>query len=792
MSEIYNASGSVNIDGSRAVATFDKIEDKAKIFENNMHNTDQTTDNTGGHFTGLGNKMSNVAQKMGDTGKKMSLEFTAPLTLLGKKIYDVGATFDSKMRRVQAVTGATTPQLKELTNQAMDLGAKTVFSASQVADGMENLASAGLNTNQIIQAMPGILDGAAASGEDLASTCTIITGAMNSFGFAAKDTGHISDVMAKSANDTNASVASLGESLKYCGPPAHAAKQSFEEVTAALGIMADNQIMGSQAGTTLRSMFTRLANPSKQAAKAMKEYAFNAYDAHGKMLPLDQIIDRLAKSTQGLTDKQKQQFIAQVFGQEAMGGTIKLMEKGGESIRKLTKGYKNCNGEAKRTADIANKGVKASVENMKGSLENAAISLIQNCAPAISFVADKVGALADAFGQLSPTTQRIIAGTLAVLAIVGPVLIFTSKLITSIQIIGGALLGLPGKLKTAGSFIKNFGKNTKNATNLLGKFGSKSKTVIKSVSKFALSLSKKGIKAIKDFGKQLATVTKDGLVKFGRGLKNVAKTGVTKLGSGLKTLWGILMANPIILVIGLIVAIGVALVEAYKHCKWFRDGVNAVWDKITSVFKKFNDFLTGLFTTDWTKSFGIFGNIINAFMHNMENGWNAIKRIFSGVIDFIKGVFTGNWSEAWQGVVNIFGGIMNGLTGVLKAPLNAVIGMINAAISGINSISVDIPSWVPVVGGQHFGVNLPNINYLYNGGIFTQPTLLNGGNVVGDKFNGTGSNAEAVIPLNILWDKLDKIANRPIILKVNEREIIQFIAEKDKEIDMYKKMLGIV
>ncbi|WP_051372998.1 phage tail tape measure protein [Clostridium sp. Ade.TY] len=817
MAEIYNASGSVNIDGSRAVATFDKIEDKSKSFENNMHNTNQTTDNTGGHFTGLGNKMNNVADRMGETGKKMSLGVTVPLVALGKKIYDVGATFDSKMRRVQAVAGATTPQLKQLTDQAMDLGAKTIFSASQVADGMENLASAGLNTNQIIEAMPGVLDGAAASGEDLASTCAIVTGAMNSFGFAAKDTGHISDVMAKSANDTNASVASLGESLKYCGTPAHVAKQSFEEVTAALGVMANRQIMGSQAGTTLRGMFTRLSNPSREATKAMKEYGFNAYDAHGKMLPLNKIIDNLSKSTANLTDKQKQQFIAQVFGQEAMSGTMALMAEGGESIRKLTKGYKECNGEAKRTADIANKGVKASVENMKGSLENAAISIIQNCAPAISFFADKLGALAEAFGNLPPGVQQFIAGSLAILAVVGPVLIILSKLITSVTVVGGAFLRLPGNIKKGITKIKDFATATKNGTNVLGKFGGKISNVTKSLTKFASNSIKKATKSITDFSKKIlncikslakftlaiikntAVALKNGAVWVAQKVKllafkaaQLAVTGATKaMTLAQKALNLAMRMNPIGLVITILLALGAVFVTLYNKCEWFRNGVNAVWSFITNLFKKFSDFLTGVFTTDWTKSFGVFGNIINAFMHNMSNIFGAIKRIFGGLIDFITGVFTGNWSQAWQGVVNIFGGIMDGLGAVIKAPLNAVIGLINGAIGGINSLSVDIPSWVPVFGGQHFGVNLPTLNYLYNGGIFTQPTLLGGGNVVGDKFKGTGSNAEAVIPLNVLWSKLDAIANRPIIVKINERELITIIAEKDKEIDKMKKQLGL-
>lgn len=194
----------------------------------------------------------------------------------------------------------------------------------------------------------------------------------------------------------------------------------------------------------------------------------------------------------------------------------------------------------------------------------------------------------------------------------------------------------------------------------------------------------------------------------------------------------------IIIAITAVIAIGVLLAMHWDEVCTFGQ---ETWGKITSIFQEFDTFLTGVFSTDWTESFGVFGNILNAFSQNASNIWGSIKQIFSGIIDFVAGVFTGDWERAWSGVTGVFGGIMNGIGALIKAPLNGVIGLINMAIDGINSISVDIPSWVPkwAGGGKHFGLDIGHINYLETGGIVSSPIL---------SMIGEGRDNEAVIPLN--------------------------------------------
>lgn len=217
------------------------------------------------------------------------------------------------------------------------------------------------------------------------------------------------------------------------------------------------------------------------------------------------------------------------------------------------------------------------------------------------------------------------------------------------------------------------------------------------------------------------------------------------------------------LIIGAVIAIGVLL---YKHWDEIKAKAIEVWDSIKEKFNQFKEWLGNVFATDWSQKFGFLGDIINAYLANIRNVFDSVKRIFGGIIDFIAGVFTGNWKRAWQGVQDIFGGIMNGLQAIVKAPLNGVIGLINAAISGLNKIklpSIDIP-FFGTVGG--WGFNIGKIPYLAKGGIIDNPTLA----MVGE------AGKEAVVPLENNTQGLDLLAD-----KLLERFGGTNISDRDKD-----------
>lgn len=253
-------------------------------------------------------------------------------------------------------------------------------------------------------------------------------------------------------------------------------------------------------------------------------------------------------------------------------------------------------------------------------------------------------------------------------------------------------------------------------------------------------------------------------------VSGIASVATTALG----TAFGFLTSpiGLVIIAIGAVIAIGVLL---YKHWDVVKAKAIEVWDSIKEKFNQFKEWLGNVFVTDWSQKFGFLGDIINAFLANIRNVFDSVKRIFGGIIDFIAGVFTGNWKRAWQGVQDIFGGIMNGLQALVKAPLNGVIGLINAAISGLNKIqlpSIDIPFFGEVGG---WGFNIGKIPYLAKGGIIDNPTLA----MVGE------AGKEAVVPLENNTQGLDLLAAK-LMERLGGTNISD--SEKDRAINIILKI----
>lgn len=314
-----------------------------------------------------------------------------------------GSDFEAQMSRVKAISGATEQEFAKLKEQAIELGADTAFSSGQAAEGMENLAAAGFTTNEILEAMPGLLDLAAASGEDLSNSSDIAASTLRGFGLAAEDVGHVADVLAENANRTNSSVAETGEAMKYIAPLARAAGISMEETAAAIGIMANAGIQGGQAGTTLRGALSRLSRPTEDMQEAMSELGVSFYDSEGKMLSLTDQVDVLSKAMEGMTDEQKNNYLVTLYGQEALSGMLALINEGPESLESLTKAYTTCDGSAKKAAETMQDNLKGAVEQLSGSAESLGIvfyeSVSDNLKNAAVTATDSINEITDAFNN---------------------------------------------------------------------------------------------------------------------------------------------------------------------------------------------------------------------------------------------------------------------------------------------------------------------------------------------------------------------------------------------------------
>ena len=322
--------------------------------------------------------------------RKLYNLISSPITMalsivgVGFSASDVISTyndFETGMSGVRALTGATNEEFLLLKETAKELGAETSFSASKAAEGMQNLASAGFSTNEIVAAMPGMLDLAASSGEDLAVASDIAATTLRGFGLEASEAAHVADVLAEAAARTNANVSDTGEAMKYIAPIANTMGLSLEEVAAAIGLLSDAGIKGSQAGTTLRGALSRLAKPTEDMQEVMKNLGLSFYDSNGQMKSISAIVGMLKTNMANLTEEQRQNALVTLFGQEALSGMMVLMEAGPEKLDALTQSLENCEGAASEMAKVRLDNLAGDMEELSGAVETAKLDIMEKLDP---------------------------------------------------------------------------------------------------------------------------------------------------------------------------------------------------------------------------------------------------------------------------------------------------------------------------------------------------------------------------------------------------------------------------
>lgn len=295
-----------------------------------------------------------------------------------KKTIDVGKSFEAGMSEVQAISGASGKDLEKLSAKAKQMGATTKFSATESATALKYMAMAGWKTNQMVSGLSGVMNLAAASGEDLGTVSDIVTDSMTAFGLKAKDSGHFADVLAKASSSSNTNVAMMGETFKYVAPLAGSMKYSIEDTATAIGLMANAGIKGSQAGTELRSILTRLVKPPKDAAAALSALGISTTKADGSMKPMRQTMAELREKFSGLTDSQKSQYAAAIAGQEAMSGLLAIVNASDSDFNKLQKAIDNSSGAAKKQADIMNNNLQGALYDLGSAAEAVGIGIYED------------------------------------------------------------------------------------------------------------------------------------------------------------------------------------------------------------------------------------------------------------------------------------------------------------------------------------------------------------------------------------------------------------------------------
>lgn len=378
--QIANTTAALERQRDKLDTTGERLRSAGVDTENLAHKDEELT----AQIKELQARQEEAAEGAQNFGQRSSEAFSAAASAIAaagiavalREIYDgymecieVASGFEESMSNVKALSGATADELEDLGGLAKELGATTKFTAKESADAMGYMAMAGWNAEQMLSGMPGVLQLAAASGEDLATVSDIVTDSLTAFGLTAADTSRYADILAQTATKANTTVSLMGETFKYAAPLAGALKYDVEDVAVATGLMANAGIKGSEAGTTLRNIFTRLAKPTKESADAMDALGLSMSDGTGKMYTWMELMEQMRDSFAGLTEEQKTFYAAELAGQRGMSGLLSIVNASEEDFNKLSAAISNSSGAAQKMADIKLDNLNGQITLFNSALE---------------------------------------------------------------------------------------------------------------------------------------------------------------------------------------------------------------------------------------------------------------------------------------------------------------------------------------------------------------------------------------------------------------------------------------
>lgn len=349
----------------------------------------------------ISTRLTGLSNAMVATGSVLTKSVSVPLLTIGAAALKTTADFDAGMSEVKAISGATGTEFKQLETKAIQMGAKTKYSATEASSAFKYMAMAGWDTNDMLSGISGVMNLAAASGEDLATTSDIVTDALTAFGLSAKDSSHFADILAQASSRSNTNVGLMGETFKYVAPVAGALGYSAEDCAVAIGLMANSGIKASQAGTALRSLFTRLAKPTDTVAAAMEKYNITLTDANGNMKPLSTLMSEMRDRFSGLSEAQKANLAATLAGQEGMSGLLAIVNSSDADFKNLTDSINNADGASERMAKTMQDNLKGSFTIFKSTVESAAISIGKKLTPEVRKFVDTGTNLVKKFNDMS-------------------------------------------------------------------------------------------------------------------------------------------------------------------------------------------------------------------------------------------------------------------------------------------------------------------------------------------------------------------------------------------------------
>ena len=651
---------------------YDALQREIVDTENELKRLEAEAKNANSELAKIGEAgqvLQNAGDKISGAGEKL-LPVTAGVTALGTAAVKTASDFDSAMSKVAAVSGATGDDLQALRDKAREMGSKTKFSASEAAEAMNYMAMAGWKTNDMLSGIDGIMNLAAASGEDLATTSDIVTDALTAFGLTAQDSGHFADVLAAASSNANTNVSMLGESFKYCAPIAGALGFSCEDTAEALGLMANAGIKSTQSGTSMRSIMTALSGEVKFCSESFGEMEIATTNSDGSMRSLSDILADCRVAFDQMSESEKASAAQSLVGKNAMSGFLALMNAAPADIDKLSGAIANCDGTSLQMAETMQDNLAGQLTILKSQLEELAISFGEILMPVIRDIITKIQGFVDKLNALDPATKQTIIKIGLMAAALGPLLIVVGKTISSI-----------GSMMTFISKTPTMIAGAKTAFSTLGAaIGGISAPVVAVVAIIAVLIAafvnlwntnedfKNSIlsiwEQIKSTFEQLTSGIVDRINALGFDFQN--------FGEMLKAMWN-----------GLCSVLAPVFEGVFQHIS---DIFTFVTDTILSVLDVFIGLFSGNWEQCWSGIKGIFTGIWDFVVNQFSNILNTLR----GVADVFLGWFGTSWNEVWTSIKDFFVGIWDSICSAFQAVADFFTNIWNAISTFFTTIATAI------------------------------------------------------------------------------------------------------
>lgn len=607
-----------------------------------------------------GTGLQKVGDKVSDVGTKL-LPVTGAVTALGTAAVKTAADFDSAMSQVAAVSGATGEDLEALHEKAREMGAKTKFSASEAAEAMNYMAMAGWKTGDMLEGIEGIMNLAAASGEDLATTSDIVTDALTAFGLSANDSGHFADILAAASSNANTNVSMMGETFKYCAPIAGALGFSAEDTAEAIGLMANAGIKSSQAGTSLRTIMNNLAGEVKICGDNIGEVTIATTNADGSMRELSDILADCRVAFSGLSESEAAAAAESLVGKNAMSGFLALMQAAPADIEKLSTAIDNCDGTSEQMANTMQDNLAGQLTILKSQLEELAISFGELLMPAIREIVGWIQGFVDKLNGMDEGTRKVILTVAAFVAALGPVLIVVGKIISSVGTIMTVLPKIGPLITTVKTAFAAL-----NATMLANPIMLIIAAIAALVAAFIYLWNTN--EDFRQFWINLWENIKEVAISVWNAIKEFFTAAWEAISSTAQTIWN--------------------GIKNFFSALW--EGIKTIFTTVFEVIKTivttyFNIYKT-IITTVFNAIKTVITTVLNAIKTVITTVWNTIKTVFTTVLNTIQTVVSGAFNTMWNGIKNTVSNIVN----TIKTGFNNAVSFVKNLASSAFQWGADI------------------------------------------------------------------------------------------------------